>query len=124
MDCIDDVVAKSPYEQTWYITGPTDRSFEIHTKIVEDREDEHIAWISLPGSDIQTKGRITFRDAVDGRGTYVAAVIAYNPPGGELGRWVAKALAAEPEIKARRVLKRFKMLMETGEIATSASRPE
>ena len=50
------------------------------------------------------------------------AIIAYNPPAGELGRWIAKLFQAEPALQGRRDLKRFKMLMETGEIATSANR--
>ena len=65
---------------------------------------------------------MTFRDAPGGRGTEVEAIIAYVPPAGELGRWVAKLFQAEPAIQGRRELKRFKMLMETGEIATSATR--
>jgi uncharacterized membrane protein len=43
--------------------------------------------------------------------------IAYKPPGGDLGRLVAKLFAREPNIQARHELKRFKMLMEAGEIA-------
>ena len=63
-----------------------------------------------------------YRDAPGNRGTEVEALIAYVPPGGELGRWIAKLFRAEPALQGRRDLKRFKMLMETGEIATSANR--
>jgi uncharacterized membrane protein len=62
------------------------------------------------------------RDAPGGRGTEVEAIISYVPPAGEIGRWVAKVLQAEPALQARRELKRLKMLMEAGEIATSATR--
>jgi uncharacterized membrane protein len=43
------------------------------------------------------------------------------PPAGEVGRLVAKILQREPRIQVRRDLKRFKMLMETGEVATSSN---
>lgn len=49
----------------------------------------------------------------------VAATIAYDPPGGRLGMLIAKLFQKEPKIHARRDLRRFKQLMETGEISAS-----
>jgi uncharacterized membrane protein len=106
----------------WQIRGPAGRNPTIDTRIVEEREGELIAWRSVAGSEIDTKGRIAFRDAPAGRGTEVEAIVAYRPPAGELGRWVAKLFQAEPSLQGRRELKRFKMLMETGEIATNRNR--
>ncbi len=65
-----------------------------------------------------------FRDAPGGRGTIVTAIVAYKPPMGLLGQTVAKLFQAEPSVQARRDLKRLKMLLETGEIATNANRRE
>tara|TARA_B100000949_G_C13871364_1_gene280733 strand:- start:311 stop:502 length:192 start_codon:yes stop_codon:yes gene_type:complete len=48
----------------------------------------------------------------------------YDPPAGEVGRAIAKLLRKEPGVQARHDLKRLKMLMETGEIATSAHTKE
>lgn len=101
----------------WTINAPAGRSVEIETEIVQERENELIAWRSVKGSDIDTEGRVKFRDAPAGRGTWVEAIIAYQPPGGTLGRMIAKLFGKEPEIQARRDLKRLKMFMETGEIA-------
>lgn len=106
----------------WTLRGPLGREVRIRTRIVDDREGEQIAWRSTEGSEIDTEGKVTFRDAPAGRGTVVEAIIAYVPPAGELGRWVAMALQAEPRVQARRELKRLKMLMEAGEIATNATR--
>ena len=64
-------------------------------------------------------GRVTFRDAGT-RGTVMTATIAYDPPGGAIGKIIAKMFQREPAIQARRDLRRFKQLMETGEIATPA----
>jgi uncharacterized membrane protein len=108
----------------WTLRGPMGRDVRIDTRIVDEREGEQIAWRSTEASDIDTEGKISFRDAPAGRGTEVEAIIAYVPPGGTLGRWIAKAFQAEPGLQGRRELKRFKMLMEAGEIATSATRPE
>lgn len=106
----------------WKIVAPAGRTVEVRTQIVSDRENEEIAWRSVEGSDIDTEGKVMFRDAPAGRGTVVEAVVAYVPPAGELGRLVAKLFQREPSVQGRRELKRLKMLMETGEIATSQNR--
>ncbi len=99
----------------WTIKAPG-RSVDIETRIVAHQTDEIISWASVDGSDVETKGSVSFRDA-GARGTIVEADIAYKPPGGELGKWIAKLFQREPNLQGRQELKRFKMLMETGEIA-------
>ena len=106
----------------WTVAGPAGRDVSLVTAITEERAGEVIAWGSTQASDIEHRGRISFRDAPAGRGTEVTLDLEYAAPGGALGRWVAKALQAEPHLQARRDLKRLKMLMETGEIATNANR--
>jgi uncharacterized membrane protein len=106
----------------WTIDGPAGRPVRIETRIVEERDGELIAWRSVEGSEIETEGKVSFRDAPADRGTEVTAIVAYKPPFGELGRFVATAFQKEPAVQGRRELKRFKMLMETGEVATSRNR--
>ena len=106
----------------WSVRGPFGRDVELQTRVVEDRDGELIAWRATETSDIDTEGKVMFRDAPADRGTEVEAIIAYVPPGGELGRWVATVFQAEPTLQGRRELKRFKMLMEAGEIATNRNR--
>ncbi len=105
---------------TWHIKAPGGRRVAVKTKIEREQKGEFIAWQSVEGSEIDTKGRVTFEDAPGDRGTRVGLIIAYVPPAGDFGRAIAKMFLREPEIQARHDLKRFKMLMETGEIATSA----
>lgn len=104
----------------WTIKAPAGQSVEVETEIVREEPGELIAWRSVEGSDIDTEGRVRFEDAPGERGTRVSLIIAYDPPAGELGRAVAKLFLREPQVQARHDLKRFKMLMEAGEIATSA----
>jgi uncharacterized membrane protein len=68
---------------------------------------------------VDHKGKVEFLDA-GARGTVVRAVIAYQPPAGTVGKVIAKIFQREPRIQSRRDLRRFKQLMETGEIATGA----
>ena len=105
---------------TWQIKAPAGQTVNVKTEIVSEMPGDHIVWRSVEGSDIATRGRIRFEDAPGERGTRVSLVMAYDPPGGALGRAVAALFLREPEVQARHDLKRFKMLMETGEIATSA----
>lgn len=91
------------------------------TRISDDRPGEAIAWKSEPDSEVETQGRVEFIDVAPGRGTGVRLTLRYTPPAGLAGRAIAKILQREPNLQARRDLRRFKMLMETGEVATNAS---
>jgi uncharacterized membrane protein len=51
----------------------------------------------------------------------VTATLLYDPPAGFIGKIVAKLFQREPNVQARRDLRRFKQLMETGEIAVAAN---
>ena len=124
MSNVQRVVEGEPGRAVWTIAAPGGFTVDLDTEITEERDGELIAWRTVPGSDVEARGRVAFRDAPGGRGTVVDAEIAYRPPGGEIGRWIAKLFQREPGIQGRRELKRFKMLMETGEIATSANRNE
>ena len=103
----------------WEIAGPLGRTITLRTVTTDRRQDESLAWQSTEGSDLQMSGKITLRDAPAGRGTEIEAEVAYHPPLGELGRWIGKLFQADPVIQGRRELRRFKMLMEAGEIATN-----
>ena len=78
-----------------------------------------ISWQSAEGADVDNSGRVEFIESGE-RGTIVRAVIVYDPPAGTTGKLIAKLLQREPRIQSRRDLRRFKQLMEAGEIATGA----
>jgi len=103
----------------WVIKAPAGKTVEWDARITEERDGELIAWTSEESADVTNSGRIEFRDAGP-RGTVVTATIAYDPPAGTIGKIIAKLFQREPAIQARRDLRRFKQLMETGEIATAA----
>ncbi len=104
---------------SWLIAGPAGAEIELVSEITGDRPGEYIAWRSLEESDIDHEGWVEFRDNPFGRGTEVRVFISYDPPAGTVGKVVAKVLQREPRVQARRELRRFKQLMETGEIPTS-----
>ncbi|WP_300974956.1 SRPBCC family protein [Sphingomonas sp. LHG3406-1] len=112
---IDDKVSE------WTIEAPGGATVQVKTRILEDIPNKTIAWVSEPDSQIETEGRVEFAEAPPGRGTYVRLLIRYTPPAGALGRMVAKVMQREPNVQARRDLRRFKQLMETGEVPVNAS---
>ena len=124
MHALENVEMLDETRSRWTVKAPVGQTVTLETDIEELVENETIGWASTEQSQIKTRGRVTFADAPAGRGTVVTADIAYEPPGGDIGRLVAKLFAAEPNIQARHELKRFKMLMEAGEIATGANRKE
>ena len=120
MDNLERVDVLDDTRSHWVVKAPGGRTVEWDARITDERAGEMIAWASEDGADVANSGRIDFRDAPGGRGTYVVATIEYRPPGGAIGQFIAKLFQREPAIQARRDLRRFKQLMETGEIATSA----
>lgn len=120
MDNVERIEVLDDRRSHWTVKAPGGGHVEWTAAITEEREGEYIAWASEEGADVPNSGRITFADAQGGRGTIVSATILYDPPAGIIGKVVAKMFQREPAIQARRDLRRFKQLMETGEIATGA----
>jgi uncharacterized membrane protein len=119
MENIESVTQLEPDRSHWKVKGPADTSVEWDSVITEDIPGEVIAWTSVEGTDVPNTGRIEFKQSPNNRGTIVTATIAYDPPGTKLGALIAKMFGREPKIQARRDLRRFKQLMETGEVSTS-----
>jgi uncharacterized membrane protein len=104
----------------WTIKAPLGSTVELVTRISEEIPNDLIAWKSEPDSQVQTQGRVQLFEVAPGRGTAVRLTMTYDPPAGLPGRAIAKVLQREPNVQARRDLRRFKQLIETGEVATNA----
>lgn len=121
MENVSEVVQIDATKSRWTIKAPLGSQVELVTRIIEDRPGEIIAWASEPESQITTEGRVEFIEAPPGRGTMVRLTLRYHPPAGAVGKAFAKLFQREPGVQARRDLRRFKQLMETGEVTTNAS---
>lgn len=121
MDNIERIEILDARRSRWTVKAPAGTDVEFVSRVTEDEPGRVIAWESEEGAEVRNSGRIEFLDAPPGRGSWVRAVIDYDPPLGILGKVVAKALQREPNVQARRDLRRFKQLMETGEVTNSAS---
>ena len=121
MDNVRSVEMIDASKARWTIEAPAGKSVELITETTHDVPGERISWKSVEGSDITTAGEALFLDAPPGRGTIVQLVMTYDPPAGPVGKLVAKLFQREPAIQARRDLRRFKQLLETGEVTVNAS---
>ena len=107
----------------WIANAPLGNNVEWDAEILEDRENEFISWVSVEGADVENSGFVRFQKAPGDRGTEVKVVLEYNLPGGGLTAAIAKLFGEEPEQQIGDELRRFKMLMEAGEIATTEGQP-
>ncbi|HZN98534.1 MAG TPA: SRPBCC family protein [Gemmatimonadales bacterium] len=105
----------------WKGKAPAGSTVEWEAEIIEDRPNELIAWRSLPDSTVPNMGSVQFRDAPGGRGTEVLVELRYQPPGGKIGALIAKLFGEEPKQQVKGDLRRFKQVMELGEIVHSDS---
>jgi uncharacterized membrane protein len=86
---------------------------EWDAEVINEIDNELIGWRSLRGADVEHAGSVRFERTPDGRATDLTVTMQYEPPGGRLGTWVAKALGEDPERKIDDDLQRFKESMES-----------
>lgn len=107
----------------WVAHAPAGMTVEWDAEIVTDEPGRLIAWRSLSGSQIATAGSVHFASLPHDRGTEVRVTLKYDPPGGQLGSWLAWVFGEEPGQQIREDLRRFKQWMEAGEFATVEGQP-
>jgi uncharacterized membrane protein len=103
----------------WRAAGPMGMTVEWEAQTVEDRPNELISWRSEPGSQVHHCGRVLFQPAPGNRGTEVHVQMEYAPPGGMLGEKVAFLFGKDPRQQLGEDLRRFKQVLETGEVVLS-----
>jgi uncharacterized membrane protein len=103
----------------WKVRGPAGMEVEWDATIIADVPGEVITWRSLEDSDVDHAGAVRFERAAGGRGTIVKVNIEYNPIGGVIGATVAKLFGEEPEQQLDDDLRRFKQVLEVGEVVVS-----
>ena len=103
----------------WKVKGPAGMDVEWDARIIADVPNEVITWRSLENSDVDNAGAVRFERAPGGRGTIVKVNLEYNPTAGALGAMVAKLFGEEPQQQLDDDLRRFKQVMEVGEVVVS-----
>ena len=103
----------------WIVNAPAGQTVEWDAEILDDRPGDRLSWRSLEGSDVQHEGVVVFRDAPADRGTEIEVDLRYDAPAGGAGAAIAKLFGEEPSQQIRDDLRRFKQVMELGEVVLS-----
>jgi len=106
----------------WIARGPAG-NVEWDAEIIADRPNELISWRSIEGSTVANAGSVHFRPAPGNRGTEVLVSLSYLPPAGKVGAAIAWLTGFDPKSEIREDLRKFKCVMETGSLPTTAGQP-
>lgn len=120
MENIRSITVSDGNRSHWVVEGPAGHEVEWDAVLSSDEPGSSLTWETIEGASVRHSGRVEFKDSSNGRGTLVTATIEYDAPGGGFGKAIAKLFEKEPHIQVRRDLRRFKQLMEAGEVATSS----
>ncbi|HEV7398175.1 MAG TPA: SRPBCC family protein [Pyrinomonadaceae bacterium] len=123
MKNLDSVTEIEPGKTHWVAKAMDGVKVEWDAEIYNEIENELIAWRSVADADVVNAGSVRFQAGPEGHGTYVRIAMNYNPPAGKVGIGIAYLLGAEPSQLIKEDLRRFKQIIETGEIATIEGQP-
>ncbi|MDT3669627.1 MAG: SRPBCC family protein [Aromatoleum sp.] len=102
----------------WKVAGPLG-PVEWDAKIVEREENRRLAWHTLPGTPVESEGRIDFEP--EGEGTRLRVSMGYTPVAGALGHAAARLFGKDAKSEMDEDLMRVKSYLETGVAARDAA---
>ncbi len=123
MDHLESVTVQGDKRSHWVAKAPAGMTVAWDANITDEHPKELISWHSAPDADIENWGTVRFVAEPEDRGTVVHVELEYRPPAGKLGAAVARLFGEEPNQQVQEDLRRFKRLMETGEIPTIEGQP-
>jgi uncharacterized membrane protein len=107
----------------WVACAPLGYRLHWEAEIINEKENELIAWRSVDGSDVDTAGSVHFRELPNGRGTEIRVILKYDAHAAQIAEPLARMMGESPQQQIHEDLRRFKQVMETGEIATTEGQP-
>jgi uncharacterized membrane protein len=120
---VDDVQVTGPRTSHWKVSAPFRREVEWDAETTEEVPGSRLSWRSLEGADVPNSGDVRFVRAPDGSSTEVHVTLTYDAPAGGLGKALAKYFGEDPSQQIDDDLRRFKQLIETGEVVRSDGAP-
>jgi uncharacterized membrane protein len=124
MGHLQSVTVDGAGRSTWTASAPIKKHVTWQAEMTGDEPGRRISWKSLPGADVANSGTVHFAETPDGSGTEVRVNLHYDVPGGAVGRAVARLWGEEPTQQVHDDLRRFKAIMETGDVVRSDALPD
>ncbi|MGN6333419.1 MAG: SRPBCC family protein [Motilibacteraceae bacterium] len=107
----------------WTAAAPLGKHVSWDAETTTDVPGERIAWRSVGRGPVRTEGEVRFVTAPGDRGTEVHVAMRYDLPAGRLGQAFARFFGQDPHQQLDDDLRRFKQVMETGEVMRSDGAP-
>ncbi len=107
----------------WIAKGPLNINVQWEAETIVQSRPDVISWRSLPGSQVDTAGSVHFKSMGKDRGTMLKVSLKYDPPGGKVGAAIAGLFGQDAEQQLDDDLRRFKSMMEAGEVPTIQGQP-
>lgn len=121
---VNEISVTSDTRSHWNVVGPNNTEIEWDAEITQDEPGETLAWQSVGDADVKNEGSVRFLAAPGDQGTEVFVSLSYDMPGGKAGELAARLMGEDPHQQLDDDLRRFKQVMETGEIVRSDGAPE
>ena len=113
MRSVESVRIESDRRSHWVARAPGGIRLEWDSEIIDDKPDRLISWHSL-NADVPNAGSVHFDPAPGGGGTFVRVRMSHDMP--TLSGIAARVIGKVPKRQVKEDLRRFKQIMETGEM--------
>ena len=121
MEHLEEVRVTDRFHSHWVARGPLGVHVEWDAEIINDIPPSLLSWKSVGQADVVSAGSVRFRPSGE-RATQVQVKLQYDPPAGKLGATVAWLVGEDPQRQIAEDLRRFKQLLESGEVSTAEYR--
>ena len=121
MEHLEEVDVIDRFHSHWVARGPLGMRVEWDAEVINDIPPTLLSWKSVGTADVVSAGSVRFKAAGE-HATEVRVKLQYDPPAGKLGSTVAWLFGDDPQLQIAEDLRRFKQLVESGDIATSEYR--
>jgi uncharacterized membrane protein len=117
MDHLQEVRVIDQLHSHWVAKGPLGVPVEWDAEIINDIPPTLLSWKSTGQSDVVSAGSVRFKAEGEGA-TRVRVKLQYDPPAGKIGATIASLLGEDPQRQIAADLRRFKELIEAGEVSS------
>lgn len=119
MQHVEAVQAVDATRTHWQVKAPLGQHIDWTAELFSDIPSQQLAWRTLEGSAVEHTGVVRFLPSQNDKSTRLDIEMTYHAPFGKAGVMLAKIFGEEPSQQIDDDLRRFKQLIETGEIATT-----
>jgi uncharacterized membrane protein len=118
MDHLEEVRVTDRFRSHWIARGPLGVLVEWDAEIINDIPPTLLSWKSIGNADVVSAGSVRFKPSGE-HATQVLVKLQYDPPAGKVGATVAWLFGEDPQRQIAEDLRRFKQLLETGDVSTN-----